>query len=128
MTIIQVCKEGECDQDPVYSVEVGKQVNNYCCMKGVEISLKEFQQSLMDRVVITDTGFSIAWPESGNVVATRYNTEKRILEIDFKGNKTYEYFEVPDTLWIALSKVESIGSFIAKEIKGKFNYSQIITQ
>lgn len=41
MKIVQVCKEKDCDNNPV-EVEVGNIKHNFCCQKGFEESTKMF--------------------------------------------------------------------------------------
>lgn len=46
MKIVQVCKEVECNKEPLMNVEVGNQIHNFCCMKGFEKALSDYQEYL----------------------------------------------------------------------------------
>ncbi|KAA5532670.1 KTSC domain-containing protein [Taibaiella lutea] len=57
---------------------------------------------------------------SSNVKKLFYFPLKRILEVAFKIG-FYQYTNVPNEIWEQLCNAESIGSFIAKNLKGKFD-------
>lgn len=62
-------------------------------------------------------------PDSSQVNRTKYLPGQEILEVEFKSNsKVYHYFNVPFELWVKACAAESIGSFINKEIKGKYEF------
>lgn len=66
------------------------------------------------------------WPESSQVYSTDYDVLEQRLIVVFKSNmKAYEYNHFPVEKYNELLKCESIGSFINKEVKGKFNYRAI---
>lgn len=44
--IIQVCKESECDNKPLMDVEIGSKKHNFCCEKGFEKALSDFDEYL----------------------------------------------------------------------------------
>jgi len=48
MKVVQVCPENKCDKKPE-QVEVGNIKHNFCCMKGFEISLKQFNEFVANR-------------------------------------------------------------------------------
>lgn len=63
------------------------------------------------------------WPESSQVLSTAYDQKEKELIVVFKNNnKPYAYTHFPIEKWSELLKCESIGSYINKEVKGKFNY------
>lgn len=63
--------------------------------------------------------------KSSQVNCIRYFDDTKILEIDFKQNKVYQYFDVPETVYEAALSAESIGKFINQNVKNKFEYKQI---
>lgn len=66
------------------------------------------------------------WPESSQVYSTDYDVLGKRLVVVFKSNmKAYEYNHFPLEKYEELLKCESIGSYINKEVKGKFNYRAI---
>lgn len=46
MKVIQVCKENECENTPVFNMKIGSHTHNFCCQKGFEKSLSEFTKFL----------------------------------------------------------------------------------
>lgn len=71
----------------------------------------------------------ILTPTSGTTVYIDYSEEKKILEVEFRGGKTYHYYEVGLEIWKAYNDiVESGGSsgrFVNFEIKPNFRYDEI---
>lgn len=69
------------------------------------------------------------WPESSQIARTKYYPEFKTLEVEFKSNgKAYHYFNVESEVWKTLLTIESIGSFINKEVKGKYEYELLLSQ
>lgn len=63
----------------------------------------------------------IGWLETGFFKFESGETLPRgVLEVQFKGGSRYRYKDVPITVWELFKNSESKGSFLAKEIKGKF--------
>jgi len=48
MKVRQVCLKNECDNKPE-EVQVGDITHNFCCMKGFEKSLKQFNEFVANR-------------------------------------------------------------------------------
>lgn len=63
-----------------------------------------------------------AFPESANVNCIRYNYENKIMQVEFKNFKKYNYFDVPIEIWNEATESISIGSFMNRKIKGYFRY------
>ena len=64
------------------------------------------------------------WTESSNIARTKYIPEEGILEIEFRNGGIYQYSGFPMTLWNELLATPSIGTFIAKKVKGFFAFIQ----
>ncbi|MGG6309842.1 KTSC domain-containing protein [Paenibacillus macerans] len=59
--------------------------------------------------------------QSSNVAAVGHDGSKQILFIQFKGNaKVYEHHGVSADVFKQLQTAESVGSFYARNIKGKY--------
>lgn len=59
--------------------------------------------------------------KSSNVESVGYDSETKTLGVKFKNNpKVYEYPGVPADTHAALMAAESVGSYFARNIKGKF--------
>jgi hypothetical protein len=59
--------------------------------------------------------------KSSVVAATAYDIATRTLRVQFHGkSKVYDYTDVPQETVDAMHQAESIGSYIAKNVIGKF--------
>lgn len=71
----------------------------------------------------------IETPESSNLKSFDYDINTRILTVVFKGNAKYEYAGVPIEVHAkmveAYMRKESVGRFLNKEIKGKYEYKKV---
>ncbi|MBW2982656.1 KTSC domain-containing protein [Candidatus Woesearchaeota archaeon] len=67
--------------------------------------------------------FDMQLVKSSNVAEVGYNVGT--LRVKFKNGSEYEYKSVPEEYHQAMLQAESIGSFISKNIKGKFRFSKI---
>ena len=62
---------------------------------------------------------------SSSVVSVGYDVEKEILEVEFVGGNTYQYLDVPASIYKALMDADSKGGFVNSRIKGYYRYKQI---
>lgn len=62
---------------------------------------------------------------SKQVKVIRYFDDTQILEIVFIGNKTYQYYNVPETIYEGALTAESIGKYVNEHVKNKFEYNLI---
>lgn len=86
----------------------------------------KIKQEAISRVFQEMTEHMKMWPESSQVYSTDYDVLGKRLVVVFKSNmKAYEYNHFPLEKYNELLKCESIGSYINKEVKGKFNYRAI---
>ena len=59
--------------------------------------------------------------QSSNVAAVGYDSSKQLLSIRFKtSDKVYEHYGVPAGVFNQIQTAESVGSFYARNIKGKY--------
>jgi hypothetical protein len=63
--------------------------------------------------------------DSSNLAAVGYDEESSILQVEFKNGGTYQYFDVPENLFEGLRDADSVGGFLAKNIKGGFRFSKV---
>ena len=61
--------------------------------------------------------------ESSNMMSIGW--DNGILEIEFKGNKVYQYFGVPKEVYTSMMLAESAGKFFHANIKGKYSYDSV---
>lgn len=85
----------------------------------VELSQRNKCDLMIDRV-IPNGCTEIVWAKSSNIKSAFYNPETKRLNVIFKNGGTYQYADVPEEIWSQLIEADSPGSFLAKEIKDKF--------
>ena len=61
---------------------------------------------------------------SSQVISTRYLPNQQEMIVEFKTG-TYKYLKVPSKVWEASLDVQSIGSFINKNIKGIYEFIKL---
>ena len=62
---------------------------------------------------------------SHNIYSIGYDSNSKVLEIEFDTYAVYRYYEVPEVLYEQLMAAESKGSFLHKKIKGVYRYEQV---
>ncbi|MBA7676496.1 hypothetical protein ES703_84738 [subsurface metagenome] len=63
--------------------------------------------------------------ESSNLSMVGYDAEKLELRIKFNSGTEYAYLGVPSEVFDGLMRAPSAGKFLAREIKGKYEYHQV---
>ncbi len=62
---------------------------------------------------------------SSNVESVGYDEDSSTLEIEFKNGSTYQYFDVPENVFANLRDADSVGGYLAANIKGSYRYSKV---
>lgn len=62
---------------------------------------------------------------SSNVVSVGYDPNTLTLEVEFKGDSVYQYFDVPEAVYLALMQASSIGKFMHANIKNNYRYAKV---
>ena len=62
---------------------------------------------------------------STSIVSVGYNADTKTLELEFVNGNTYQYFEVPRSVYEALMASDSKGAFVNAKVKDHYRYSQI---
>ncbi|MGA3211047.1 MAG: KTSC domain-containing protein [Terriglobales bacterium] len=62
---------------------------------------------------------------STNVFGVGYDLGSCTLLVDFLNGSQYLYFEVPPDLADGLVNADSVGGYLAKHIKGKYEYRRL---
>lgn len=62
---------------------------------------------------------------SSNVKAIGYDPESETLRVEFLSGGTYDYSGVPRAEFDALESAPSIGSYLAKNVKGKYASTKV---
>ena len=65
---------------------------------------------------------------SSNLASVGYNTDAKILQVEFKSGKKYIYYNVPEWIYQELIDPDSLlykgskGTFFSEVVKGKYKY------
>lgn len=62
---------------------------------------------------------------SSNVSSIGYNAGDSILEVEFNNGAIYQYFDVPQHIHEEIIVADSIGGYLAKNVKGHYRFSRI---
>ena len=62
---------------------------------------------------------------SSNVESIGYDEDSSTLQVEFKNGTTYQYFDVPENIFIGLRDAGSVGGYLAARIKGTYRYSKV---
>lgn len=62
--------------------------------------------------------------ESSQIEAFGYDQQSQTLAVKFKRGGLYHYTEVPSVVFDSLNTADSPGSFIHREVKGKFQFQK----
>lgn len=54
-----------------------------------------------------------------------YDPDMQRLFLDYRGGRLYEYFDVPDELYVRLLNATSIGRFVNYAIKPHYHYKEV---
>ena len=60
---------------------------------------------------------------SSNIDSVGY--ENRILHIRFRSGDLYEYYGVPQSVYLGLLSASSVGQYFHSQVKGRYEYRQI---
>lgn len=63
--------------------------------------------------------------QSSNVVDIGYDQATLTLEVGFTSGSVYQYFDVPEAVYLAIMQAVSVGSFLAQNIKGVYRYMKL---
>jgi len=63
--------------------------------------------------------------DSSNVEAVGYDEDSSTLQVEFKNGGMYQYFDVPEEVFIGLRDADSVGGYLAARIKGTYRYSKV---
>jgi hypothetical protein len=62
---------------------------------------------------------------SSNVVSIGYDPSTLTLEVEFKGNSVYQYFDVTEIVYQELMRASSIGQFMHANIRNNYRYAKV---
>jgi hypothetical protein len=61
---------------------------------------------------------------SSNLVSVGYDSASGTLEVEFK-DSTYQYYDVPESIYNGLMSASSKGSYLYQNIRDKFRYRKL---
>lgn len=62
---------------------------------------------------------------SSNVRSVGYDAGSSTLEVEFNSGGVYQYFGVPETVYSALMRASSMGSYLNDHIKDRYRCRQV---
>lgn len=62
---------------------------------------------------------------SSALASIGYDPEARVLEVEFRSGKVYQYLEVPPELHAWLMRVENKGGLLNRKIEGSYEFRRI---
>ncbi|MBX8483795.1 KTSC domain-containing protein [Pseudomonas cichorii] len=62
---------------------------------------------------------------SSNVESVGYDEDSETLEVEFTNGTLYQYFDVPQGVYNGLVNADSVGGYLARNIKGVYRYSRV---
>ena len=63
--------------------------------------------------------------KSSNIKKTEFDTESKLLVVEFNNGLKYEYSEVPHQVYTKFRLSESQGEFFSSEIAKKYKYKKV---
>lgn len=67
----------------------------------------------------------MTYVSSSNIESIGFDADTNTLAVEFIKGGTYEYSGVPEHLYDELMNADSKGGFLAKNIKGSYNYTKV---
>lgn len=62
---------------------------------------------------------------STNIAAVGYDENSQTLQVEFNNGTRYQYFDVPEQVFMNLKDAGSPGGYFASNIKGVYRYSRV---
>jgi hypothetical protein len=63
--------------------------------------------------------------QSSNLLSVGYDKNTNILEIEFRSGSIYQYFNVPESMYVELLNAASKGTYFHNHIRGHYMYKRI---
>lgn len=61
---------------------------------------------------------------SSNIAAVGHDGFSQTLEVEFLSGAVYEYYDVPEYVYLELISASSVGGYFAQRIKNVYGYSR----
>jgi hypothetical protein len=66
----------------------------------------------------------IATPQSSTIAGFDYDSDRRVLVVEFKIGSRYNYYDVPENVFQGMKASPSKGQFLAQNVKNVFRYAR----
>lgn len=66
-----------------------------------------------------------SYPFRPRTLEMSYNRETRLMRVVFRDGGTYDYFDVPGSIWYRVRQVKSPGRFLDRNVIGRFDYEKV---
>lgn len=63
--------------------------------------------------------------DSSALVSVGYDRDNLLLETELMGGAVYQYFDVPESVYLELMSAASLGVFYNKNIRNNYRYAQL---
>lgn len=63
--------------------------------------------------------------ESSNVASIGYDSHRQTLEVEFNNGNIYQYFDVPEAIYLEFLDSDSKGRYLNTIIKGEYRYARL---
>jgi hypothetical protein len=63
--------------------------------------------------------------QSSNLLSVGYDRLNRVMEIEFNSGHVYQYFNVPEEIYIGLLNASSHGKYFHQHIRNAYQYRQV---
>lgn len=64
-------------------------------------------------------------PESSNIARFRYDETNQVLFVEFKNGSMYQYYDVPEIVFMQMEAAPSKGQFLAQVVKGTYRFARV---
>lgn len=64
------------------------------------------------------------FPSSSNLESATYDPDTETLTIEFKSGTSYDYMNVPPSIYRGLQGAGSAGEYFARHVRGRYQYEQ----
>jgi hypothetical protein len=63
---------------------------------------------------------------SSVIITAHYDKDTQVLKVIFRSGAVYEYYDVPEEVYLLYMKARSKGTFLNKFIKGNFEFEKVV--
>ena len=86
---------------------------------------KNFKAAAQSKPKSYQTNIQRIFVQSSNLFSVGYDKDLLILQIEFRDKSVYEYYKVPQEIFISLMKAESKGKYANQNIFSNYKYQRV---